>query len=169
MSYYRRAYVAGGTYFFTVNLRDRSRCLLVDYIDDLRTSFRDVRRKFPFRIDAIVVLPEHLHCVWTLPPDDADFSTRWRLIKTRFMRAISRSDVWQRRFWEHQIRDERDFEKHADYIHWNPVKHGYVKRASEWRYSSFHRFVERGVYPMDWASPLVDAIQHDDGGFGEMG
>ena len=158
MPYYRRAYVAGGTYFFTVNLRDRSRCLLVDYIDDLRTSFRDVRRKYPFRIDAVVVLPEHLHCVWTLPPNDADFSTRWRLIKTRFMRAISRSDVWQRRFWEHSIGNERDLIAHLDYIHFNPVKHRHVTRPIDWPHSSFHRFVATGMYSADWAaSPAVQA------------
>jgi putative transposase len=152
------AHVAGGTYFFTVNLRDRSRGLLVDYIDDLRASFRDVRRKFPFRIDAVVVLPEHLHCVWTLPPGDADFSTRWRLIKTRFMRAIPRGDVWQRRFWEHSIGNERDLIAHLDYIHFNPVKHRHVTRPIDWPYSSFHRFVATGMYSADWtASPAVQA------------
>ena len=121
----------------------------------------------PFCIDAIVVLPDHLHCLWTLPPDDANFSTRWRLINTHFSRhchdaykrkqSLSRlrkseQAVWQRRFWEHQIRDELDCARHADYIHYNPVSHELVDAPCDWTYSSFHRYVEQGIYLKDWGS-----------------
>ncbi len=166
MRHYIRARVSGGTYFFTVNLAERrSNQLLVQRIDALREAFRLTRRDHPFQIDAIVVLPEHLHTMWTLPEGDADFSMRWSLIKARFSRAIEASErrsssrmrrrergIWQRRFYEHAIRDERDWEKHVDYIHWNPVKHGWVKRVAEWPYSSFHYFVRRGWLPLDWAA-----------------
>jgi putative transposase len=136
MSQYTRAYVPGGTLFFTVALLERRQSLLIDHIDLLREAFCKVRRQRPFNIDAIVVLPDHLHCIWTLPADDADFSTRWRLIKTTFARGIPPGEylserrqrtgergIWQRWFWEHMIRDERDFSAHVDYIHYNPVKH----------------------------------------------
>ncbi len=133
----------------------------------LRDSFKRVKQKHPFIIDAIVILPNHLHCLWTLPPGDADFSTRWRLIKSWFSRrcqgqyqgkvSVSRHSkqekaVWQRRFWEHLIRDEQDFNNHVDYIHYNPVHHGLVRRVKDWQYSSFHRYVQRGVYDLDWGS-----------------
>jgi putative transposase len=165
MPQYTRTYVPGGTFFFTVALLERKRSLLTDHIDLLRESFRKVRHQRPFKIDAIVVLPDHLHCVWTLPPDDPDFSTRWRLIKTAFARGIPIGErlsqrrqrvgergIWQRRFWEHMIRDERDFSSHVDYIHYNPLKHGHVQRVSDWPHSSFHQYVSEGVYPSDWAS-----------------
>jgi putative transposase len=168
MPHYIRAYVPGGTYFFTVNLLERERRLLVEHIDALRNAFRIVKQQRPFRIDAIVILPDHLHCIWTMPPDDCDFSTRWRLIKSAFSGTIdpgerisrrrqvkSERGVWQRRFWEHAIRDEEDFDRHFDYIHYNPVKHGWVKRVSEWPHSSFHRFVRLGFYPENWAAPLA--------------
>jgi putative transposase len=144
-------------------------------VDLLRDVVRDVRRRYPFRIDAWVVLPEHLHCVWTLPPGDSDFSTRWRLIKSGFSRALPkieyRSDVrrnagergiWQRHYWEHAIRDEVDFERHVDYVHVNPLKHGWVKRVSDWPYSTFHRYVEKGIYPLDWCGDLSVAVDGDD-------
>ncbi len=166
MPHYLRAHIPGATYFFTVALLERHRPLLVNHIDTLRMAFRTIRNKYPFRIDAIVVLPDHLHCIWTLPPDDADFSTRWRLIKALFAHTIPPGErlserrirkgergIWQRRFWEHVIRNERDFEAHVDYIHYNPVKHGWARRAAEWPYSSFSRFVERGMYSADWAAP----------------
>jgi putative transposase len=106
----------------------------------------------PFTIDAIAVLPDHLHCIWTLPPEDADYSTRWRLIKTWFSKhyAPATQSPWQRRYWEHLLRDESDFTRHVDYIHYNPVKHGHAATAMEWPYSSFRRHVEAGIYAADW-------------------
>ncbi len=165
MTEYRRAKIEGGTYFFTVNCAERhGNNVLTENIDVLRTVFRKVMNHHPFTLDAIVVLPDHLHCIWTLPPDDADYKTRWALIKAGFSRTIRPGErisesrrkrgergLWQRRYWEHLIRDEKDFEHHADYIHWNPVKHGWVKRAMDWPYSSFHAYMRRGVYPDDWA------------------
>jgi putative transposase len=160
---YRRNFTPGGSYFFTVTLLNRQSRLLTDRIDDLRSAFRSVRTERHFTIDAIVVLPDHLHCIWTLPPGDANYTLRWREIKSRFSRCIpsiehrsegriskSERGIWQRRYWEHTLRDERDWERHMDYIHYNPVKHGYVMRAADWRYSSFHRFVRQGVYSLDW-------------------
>ncbi|MBU2964839.1 transposase [Amphritea sp. 2_MG-2023] len=162
---YRRMKVQGGTYFFTVNCAERhNQSLLTDHISSLRKIFRNVKHHHPFKIDAIVVLPEHLHCIWTLPPGDMDFKTRWALIKAGFSREIPATEarslsrmkrgergIWQRRYWEHLIRDERDLRHHIDYIHWNPVKHGWVSRVCDWPYSSFHRYVKRGVYPENWA------------------
>ena len=165
MPQYIRAFVPGGTFFFTVALLERRRQLLTKHIDDLRAAFADARKRRPFTIEAIVVLPDHLHCLWTLPDGDADFSSRWHDIKARFAARIPCGErlsdrrqkkgergVWQRRFWEHVIRDERDFERHADYIHYNPVKHGHVKKVAEWPYSSFHQYVHRGIYTLDWAA-----------------
>jgi putative transposase len=165
MRTYVRTRIPGGTYFFTVNLAEREgNRLLVDRIDDLREAYRATRKDHPFRTDAIVVLPEHLHALWTLPENDANFSTRWALIKARFSRAIERSEVrsasrlrrgergiWQRRFYEHTIRDVDDFARHVDYIHWNPVKHAWVDHAIEWPFSTFHRFVRSGIIAPDWA------------------
>jgi putative transposase len=138
--------------------------MLLDNVDLLRRVFRKVRNRHPFAIDAIVVLPEHLHCIWTLPDGDSDYRKRWALIKAGFSRGIPvgerRSEsrvkrgergIWQRRYWEHMIRDDRDLERHVDYIHWNPVKHGWVRRAGDWPHSSFHAYVRRGLYPADWA------------------
>jgi putative transposase len=136
-----RSSVPGGTYFFTVNLAERHETsLLIDHIDSLRKAFAATRRERPFRLDAIVVLPDHLHCLWRLPTGDRDFSTRSRLIKSRFSREIERNEqrnpsrrrkgergIWQRRYWEHLIRDDEDYRRHADYIHFNPVKHGHVR------------------------------------------
>ncbi len=164
MVQYRRSRVAGGTYFFTVNLRDRRSGLLVEHIDALRDIVRDVRAKFPFEIDAMVVLPDHWHSVWTLPQDDANYVRRLRLIKARFTKHLVHAGVniakdargeyslWQKRFWEHTIRDDRDFEAHVNYVHINPVKHGYVARAVDWSHSTIHRNVKTGMLPDDWAS-----------------
>jgi len=166
MPQYVRAYVPGGAYFFTVALLERRGRLLTENIEALREALRSVRDRRPFRIDAIVILPDHLHCIWTLPPNDADFSTRWRLIKSSFARAVAPGErlsirrqmkhergVWQRRFWEHAIRDQGDYDAHLDYIHFNPVKHGWVPRVAEWPHSSFHRFVRLGLYQPEWAAP----------------
>jgi putative transposase len=163
MVVYRRNLAPGGTYFFTVALLNRSSRLLVDHIDDLRRTFRVVRNKYPFDINAIVILPDHLHCIWMLPQDDIDYALRWREIKSNISRCIPDGEnrskgrtnkqergIWQRRYWEHTIRDDQDLERHIDYIHYNPVKHGYVARAAEWPYSSFHRFVLLGIYPSEW-------------------
>jgi putative transposase len=165
MPQYIRAFVPGGTFFFTVTLLERRRKLLTENIDDLREVFKAARRRRPFSIDAIVILPDHLHCIWTLPSGDADFSARWQDIKARFAALISRGErlsarrvqkgergIWQRRFWEHVIRDEGDYERHVDYIHYNPVKHGHVRRVADWPYSSFHQYVERGIYNREWAA-----------------
>ncbi len=165
MPRYIRAFVPGGTFFFTVNLLQRDQRLLADHVEALRAAFRQVRKARPFTLNANVVLPDHLHCIWTLPPSDSDFSTRWRLIKGSFARQIESGEVlserrirknergiWQRRFWEHQIRDEKDFATHADYIHFNPVKHGHAARAVDWPHSSFRRYVEAGVYDSDWGA-----------------
>jgi putative transposase len=164
---YHRNRVPGGTYFFTVNLLERRERLLVEHIDALRDAVRQVRKKHPFHIDAWVVLPDHTHCVWTLPPGDDDYSSRWKAIKIAFAKALPRTEqlsavrerkgergIWQRRFWEHTIRDDSDYAAHVDYVHINPVKHGLVKRVADWPYSSFHRFVKDGIYPLDWAGDV---------------
>lgn len=160
---YRRANIPGATYFFTVNLADRSSALLVDHIDVLREVMRTVLQARPVEIVAMAVLPDHLHAIWRLPEGDADFSLRWSLIKAAFSRALPKSEaitasrerkrergIWQRRYWEHLIRDEEDLERHVAYIHGNPVKHGYVTKAADWPYSSIHRYVKEGLASPDW-------------------
>jgi putative transposase len=166
MPNYRRARVAGASYFFTVNLLQRHHNdLLVRHIDSLRACVKRVRELHPFHVDAWVVLPEHMHAVWTLPPDDANFSIRWRLIKSLFAQRIPKEEslspvrqargergIWQRRFWEHLIRDDTDHARHVDYVHINPLKHGLVTAVADWPYSSFHRHVREGIYAPDWAA-----------------
>ena len=169
MVLYRRTLVPGASYFFTVTLLDRRASLLTDHIDDLRMAFSIVKKRHPFHINAIVVLPDHVHCIWTMPADDADFSLRWREIKSRFSRKVINREtitdsrirrkergIWQRRFWEHLIRNEQDYQHHMDYTHYNPVKHGYVDSPGEWPYSSFHTLAERGFYPPDWSGGKTD-------------
>jgi len=176
MPTYRRNTVAGGTYFFTVNLAERRSRLLTDEIALLRTAFRYTRRRHPFTIDAIAVLPDHLHTIWTMPAGDGDFAVRWALIKASFSGMLLKGEpvsasrlrkrergIWQRRYWEHTIRDEDDFARHVDYIHFNPVKHGHVEHAGAWPYSSFHRMVRLGFYPESWAGDPKDEKK----GFGE--
>ncbi|MDO9214130.1 MAG: transposase [Methylococcales bacterium] len=130
-------------------------------MDFLRDALRQTLQEKPFQIDAWVVLPEYIHAVWTLPVGDDDYSGRWRLIKSRFSHQVAKADnlthnakgeyqIWQRRFWEHTIRDDNDFSKHVDYIHYNPVKHGYVAQVRDWQYSTFHRYVKQGLYTADW-------------------
>lgn len=173
MPNYRRATIAGGTYFFTITTYRRQPWLTDD---DARKALREgitlARRSHPFEIDAWVLLPEHLHCVWTLPPGDANFSVRWAIIKRHVTRSCKarlhrdewmnaskskrrESTLWQRRYWEHQIRDEADYRNHIDYIHWNPVKHGHVNKVAQWPYSTFHRYARGGAYPMDWGGESV--------------
>jgi putative transposase len=173
MTSYLRPRVPGAAWFFTVNLAQRSgNHLLVEHVEALRNAIRKVKDAHPFTIEAMVVLPDHLHCIWTLPPGDADYGIRWALIKAGLSRSLAPTEarstsrikrgergIWQRRFWEHMIRDEQDFQRHVDYIHWNPVKHGHSTRVADWPYSSFHTYVRRGVYPLDWASEPADALE----------
>jgi len=168
MTYYRRTRI-GTTFFFTLVTYHRRPILCYSTIRlSLRRAIDDVRKTRPFAINAWVLMPDHLHCVWTLPSGDSDFSMRWSLIKRSVSsfspdvvldpdvrnasaRKHRESTIWQRRFWEHLIRDDADFERHLDYIHYNPVRHGYVTRAVDWPYSTIHRYVRDGVYPIDWA------------------
>jgi putative transposase len=165
MSRYRRSLATGGTFFFTVTLADRGSRLLVDHIDRLRRAYGTTQSRIPFHTIAICVPPDHLHAVWQLPDGDADFGRRWGSIKRLFSAgldaAVSRSEsklakrekgIWQRRFWEHAIRDDTDLARHVDYIHFNPVKHGHAARAVDWPYSSFHRYMRDRTYPPDWAA-----------------
>jgi putative transposase len=172
---YRRNRIEGGIYFFTLALADRRSTALVDHIATLRAAFRVTRRARPFAIDAIVILPDHLHAIITLPQDDSDFPGRWRRIKGYFSSHLLRTGqpakryangelaIWQRRYWEHTIRDEEDFARHVDYIHYNPVKHGLTKRVCDWPHSSFRRYVRQGLLPLDWAGDTGGS----DSGFGE--
>jgi len=175
MTNYRRIHVPGATWFFTVNLAERKgNRLLIENIDKLRMAFAYVKQRKPFIMDAVVILPEHLHCIWTLPADDSDISTRWNLLKSHFSRSIEKGGrisqsrenrrergLWQRRFWDHLLRDQDDYNLHVDYIHWNPVKHGWVKRVTDWPYSSFHRFVENGIYSIDWRCDKTFVVYGD--------
>ncbi len=157
MSEYRRLYVPGGTYFFTVVTANRQPLLADPHnVQLLRQAFGYVRERRPFETLAAVILPDHLHCLWRLPEGDADYSTRWQMIKTAFSRKMPASGgektIWQPRFWEHLIRDEEDLRRHLDYIHFNPVKHGLVSDPNAWRPSSFRRFVEKSWYPPGWGT-----------------
>jgi putative transposase len=176
MPRYRCANIEGGTFFFTVTLADRSSDLLVWEIDRLRRTYASVHRRLPFTTIAICVLPDHLHALWQLPPGDADFPLRWSLIKSGFSRGlvadaprthskIGRRErgLWQRRYWEHAIRDDVDFARHVDYIHFNPVKHRLVSRVCDWPHSSFKQFVARGDLPLDWGGDVGEIS----GTFGE--
>jgi putative transposase len=169
---YRGPQLKGATFFFTVVTHDRRRFLCEpENIVLLRESFRKVMAAHPFTIDAIVIMPDHIHAVWTLPEEDAEFSICWSLIKSGFTRtcddtckgtsslsrvARKQQAVWQHRFWEHQIRDDKDFARHLDYIHYNPVKHGYLKAPVDWPHSSFHRFVREGKYATNWGSTIME-------------
>ena len=169
---YRRALTPGGTFFFTLVTEQRRPIFTSnERVQVLRDAFKSVRASRPFEVDAMVVMPDHLHCIWTLPPDDADFSTRWRLIKTWFTKhcqpdlhntpnaaraAKGQQAVWQHRYWEHQLRDADDFANHVDYIHYNPVKHGLVTSPADWPYSSFLRYVKAGVYPANWGENAME-------------
>lgn len=182
MSNYRRANAKGATYFFTVvTYRRRKLFILPENRHALRNAITEVKRRYTFSIEAWVLLPDHMHCIWTLPENDSDFSKRWGLIKAKFTKQSKlqlhnetwmnpskhkhrESTIWQRRFWEHQIRDDDDFEKHLDYIHFNPVKHGYVDRVCDWPYSTFQRYSRSGVYPISWARSMSES---DDSGYGE--
>jgi len=183
---YRRANVKGGTYFFTVVTFNRIKIFThPKNVALLRSAIKEVMQKHPFKIDAFVLLPDHLHCIWTLPQNDSDFSTRWRLIKSCFSRNFNHRDVgwvevrnptndsrsifrqmkkekpiWQRRFWEHLIRNQKDLNQHVEYIHYNPVKHGLTKSPIDWAYSSFHRYVDKGIYNKNWGAG--ENVEFDD-------
>ena len=154
-----------------MNLLQRRSRLLVERIDNLRAAVKMVHKNQPFHIDAWVVLPDHMHCVWTLPMGDDDFPSRRKAIKTAFAKSIPKTErlsavreakgergIWQRRYWEHTIKSEKDYAAHVDYVHINPFKHGLVKCVADWPHSTFHRLVEAGVYPADWAGEKDDAI-----------
>ena len=176
MPSYRRAWHPGGTYFFTVNLLQRhGNDLLTRHAGLLRKVVRSVQSRHPFRIHGWVVLPEHLHCVIELPPDDTDFATRWRLIKMEFSKGLPKTErlskvraargergIWQRRYWEHLIRDDADMQAHMDYVHFNPVKHGLVRRVADWPISTFHELVKQEIYPPDWGGGNDTLLAYDD-------
>ena len=163
MSYYRRNYVAGGTFFFTVKLANPESNLLVQHIDLLRQAYGLVQKHYPFETVAICIMPNHIHAIWTLPNGDKDYSVRWRMLKTYFSRHFpavenrspskqkhQEKGIWQRRFYEHTICDEQDLQRCIDYIYFNPVKHGWVKSVKDWQFSSFHRDVRLGLFPLNW-------------------
>lgn len=164
MSRYRRHYVAGGTFFFTVKLANPKDDLLTRHVDWLRQAYGRVQRQYPFETVAVCILPNHLHAIWTLPEGDADYSLRWRLLKTYFSAHFARREglspskmrrhergIWQRRFYEHTVRDADDLQRCVDYVHYNPVKHGLADCVRDWPFSSFHRFVREGMLSADWA------------------
>jgi len=171
---YRRAWLRGGTFFFTVVTYKRYPIFEEEAtVNLLNGCFQLVMDEYPYKMDAIVIIPDHLHCIWTLPSNDLDFSTRWKRIKATFtrgyaggkaevtsesMRKKKEAGVWQRRFWEHRIRDQEDFNRHCDYIHYNPVKHGLVSLPIEWKHSSFRKFVEKGFYPEGWGHGVQEAL-----------
>jgi putative transposase len=174
MTHWRRAYVPGGTFFFTLVTADRAPILTTPLGRALlREVTIECRRQWPFDIEAVALMPDHLHTLWRLPEGDTEYPKRWGWLKKEFTkrwvarggdeRSVSESvqrnrrrGVWQRRFWEHVIRGERDLERHLDYIHYNPVKHGLVQRAIDWPWSSFHRFVREGKYSTDWGCTPMD-------------
>ena len=180
---YRRVFIPGASYFFTLVAHERAPIFSdPDAVDLYRRAVYKVQRAWPFTLDAEVILPDHVHLLCTLPEDDTDYPTRVRLIKAAFMRSFlsrrqqpgdqSRSRaargeqaVWQRRYWEHTIRNERDFQAHLDYIHINPVKHRLVAAARDWPHSTFLAWVERGVYDLSWGSdempPLPEWAGHE--------
>lgn len=163
MSDYRRSFVPGGCFFFSVALADRQSSLLVDEIARLRSAYAVTQTTLPFTTLAICVLPEHLHAIWALPAHDSDYAQRWALLKSSFSRGLPlaarlslrqrhkrEKGLWQRRYWGHWIRDAEDLQRHLDYLHYNPVKHGLVGQVKDWPYSSFHRYVRQGLLPADW-------------------
>jgi putative transposase len=172
---YRRIWHHGGTYFFTVNLlQRRDNTLLIDHVQEFRDAVKKVKSKYPFKIHAWVILPEHMHCILELPQEDADYASRWRLMKSYFSKSIANTEyksevrikrkergVWQRRYWAHLITDEKDYRAHMDYVHINPLKHGLVENVKDWQYSTFHRYVLLGVYPQNWACDEGVELDYD--------
>ena len=160
MSHYRRAYIPGGTYFFTlVTYHGKPILCTNESLPRLRKAFQYTKKKYPFHIIGIVIMPDHLHCIWQLPENDSNYSIRWAMIKRYFSTGQAadinlrrEKNIWQKRYWEHVIRNEDDLYKHLDYIYYNPVKHGYVNQPYAWPHSSFKRDVIRGFYTLDWGS-----------------
>lgn len=180
MATFRRSSAKGATWFFTAVTQDRQPVLThPDVLLAVKNAMHRVRKSHPFQVLAWATLPGHIHTVWRLPEGDAAYSIRWALIKrhtaqaSRHLVTVSLPEsarkrgeigLWQRRYWEHQIRDEADLRRHVDYVHYNPVKHGLVTRAADWPYSTFSRYVERGLLPEDWGMAAPPA---DNGRFGE--
>jgi len=176
MSRYRRVKIEGGLFFFTLALAKRGNDLLVRHIERLRRAYAEVEKRLPFETVAICILPDHIHALWQLPNGDSNYASRWTLIKSGFSRGLPAAKgrslsklakrekgIWQRRYWEHAIRTDADFERHMDYIHYNPVKHRLVTRVADWPFSSFHRYVAQGILPSDWAGDAAELS----GRFGE--
>jgi putative transposase len=176
MPNYRRVFIPGGSWFFTVNLLERRQKLLATYIQPLRLVIAKTKRTYPFRIEALVILPDHFHAVLTLPPGDSDFPTRIRLIKSRFAKALPKTErlsavrekkrergIWQRRYWEHYIRDERDLRNHVAYCYYNPVKHGLVTTPRNWPHSTYHRDVRAGRFEEDFDLARLRATNFGEG------
>ena len=170
MPNYIRGQLAGATYFFTLTLAKRQTQLLTDNINLFRQAYQRANALHAFTTIAICVLPDHLHAIWQMPVDDGDYALRWRIIKSNFSRNFGANQqrssskikhrekgIWQRRYWEHQIRDDIDLQRHVDYIHYNPVKHGLVAQVKDWPHSTFHKYVAHGIYTENW------------GGFDEAG
>lgn len=159
MVHYRRSRVVGGTFFFTVTLRDRRSDLLVRHVDLLRDAWRAAKDRVAHDVVAVVILPEHLHAVIEMRDDSGDYSRLWQDIKKGFSRRVAASgwrmaggrSLWQSRFWEHTVRDDADLRAHVDYVHFNPVKHGLTTCVVDWPHSSFHRYVREGWLPRGWA------------------
>lgn len=175
MSNYIRSQVAGGTYFFTLTLAQRNTNLITANIELLRLAYQRANTLHPFTTIAICILPDHIHAIWKMPQDDGDYALRWRMIKSQFSRNFSANQqrsnskikhrekgIWQRRYWEHQIRDDIDLQRHVDYVHFNPVKHGLVNQVKDWPHSTFHRYVKEGVYAENWGNGFDEK-----GAFGE--
>ena len=169
MPNYIRSQVAGATYFFTLTLAQRNTRLLTDNIDLLRSSYQRANSLHPFTTIAICIMPDHIHAIWQMPIDDGNYALRWRMIKSQFSRNFGVNEqrscskikhrekgIWQRRYWEHQIRDEVDLKRHVDYIHYNPVKHGLVDSVKDWPYSTFHRYAKQGVVAENWGSNVEE-------------
>jgi putative transposase len=175
MVQYRRNHEPDGLYFFTVTLKNRNTTLLTEHIDKLKKSLQRVQKENAYETKAIVVLPEHIHTIWKMPGEDQNYSLRWRKIKSYFTHSLNtlgvpiakntrgEFNIWQSRFWEYTIRNERDFENHVNYIHYNPVKHGLVNHVRDWPYSSFHRYVRQRILDLDWGS----ACESNDRDYGE--
>ncbi|MFC1855988.1 transposase [Thermodesulfobacteriota bacterium] len=173
---YLRSRTKGATFFFTVVTYKRNKILCDNENSEIiKEAFKHIASKRPFKTDAFVMLPDHIHCIWTLPYDDSNFSVRWSLIKEYFTKRCNESikheqtdsmkkkglqGVWQKRFWEHTIRDEKDFAAHVDYIHYNPVKHGFSEAPKDWPYSTFHRYVKEGIYDVNWGA--YDKVTFDE-------
>ena len=182
MADYRRSTTTGACYFFTVVSNRRQPLLCQDNIRNaLHHAIKTTQQSMPFTIEAWVLMPDHLHCIWSLPPGDNDYSKRWALIKRAVGQACKpinqqrtscenkrhESGIWQRRFWEHQIRDQTDFNRHMDYIHYNPVKHGLCQQPTQWRWSTIHRLIKSGFYPQNWCCPIAGQNEHNSSQFGE--